>query len=205
MQIFDEYKKIKAFYKKDLHRIFIGMIILFFAICIITSLFLYYNQDIANQLLMETRKLLLSKDVLTDTGTIQVSSLIANNLFASFYSIVIGIIPFLFLPLFSLLLNAGIIGVVFGSMSITHSSMLLIFVGLLPHGIFELTALLLSLSLGVYLCKEICLRIIGKKRKLSMVNMILHILRVYILIIVPLMIVAGFIETFITPMLMNMV
>lgn len=205
MPIFDEYKKIKAFYKKELQRIFISMIILFFVICIITSIFLYYNQDIANQMLLETKKLLLSKDILSDAGTIQVGSLILNNVFASFYSIVTGIIPFFFLPLFSLLLNAGMIGVVFGSMPITHSSMLLIFVGLLPHGIFEITALLLSLSLGVYLCKEMCLRIIGKKRKLPMMSMLLHILRIYLLIIVPLMIVAGFIETYITPILMNMV
>lgn len=205
MHIFDEYKKIKPFYIKELKRIFMIMLIAFFAISILTGIFLYNNQDIANRLLMEVSKLLLSKDILNEAGTLDVSSLIANNLFASFTSILTGVIPFFFFPVFSLILNAGMIGVVFGAMPITHSSVLFIVMGLVPHGIFEITALLLSLTLGVYLCKEMCLRIIGKKREISNSQMILHIVRIYLLVIVPLMIVAGFIETYVTPLLMNAV
>lgn len=205
MHIFDEYKKIKPFYQKELKRIFILLTIAFFVICIVTGIFLYNNQDIANHLFMEIKKLLLSKDVLNDAGTISVSSLIANNLLASFISILTGVIPFFFLPVFSLLLNAGMIGVVFGAMPITSSSVLFLMMGLVPHGIFEITALLLSLTLGVYLCKEMCLRVIGKKREISNTQMIFHIVRIYLLVIVPLMIIAGFIETYITPLLMNAV
>lgn len=205
MHIFDEYKKIKPFYQKELKRIFILLTIAFFVICIVTGIFLYNNQDIANHLFMEIKKLLLSKDVLNDAGTISVSSLIANNLLASFISILTGVIPFFFLPVFSLLLNAGMIGVVFGAMPITNSSVLFLMMGLVPHGIFEITALLLSLTLGVYLCKEMCLRVIGKKREISNTQMIFHIVRIYLLVIVPLMIIAGFIETYITPLLMNAV
>lgn len=205
MHIFDEYKKIKPFYQKELKRIFILLTIAFFVICIVTGIFLYNNQDIANHLFMEIKKLLLSKDVLNDAGTISVSSLIANNLLVSFISILTGVIPFFFLPVFSLLLNAGMIGVVFGAMPITSSSVLFLMMGLVPHGIFEITALLLSLTLGVYLCKEMCLRVIGKKREISNTQMIFHIVRIYLLVIVPLMIIAGFIETYITPLLMNAV
>lgn len=205
MHIFDEYKKIKPFYQKELKRIFILLTIAFFVICIVTGIFLYNNQDIANHLFMEIKKLLLSKDVLNDAGTISVSSLIANNLLASFISILTGVIPFFFLPVFSLLLNAGMIGVVFGAMPITNSSVLFLMMGLVPHGIFEITALLLSLTLGVYLCKEMCLRVISKKREISNTQMIFHIVRIYLLVIVPLMIIAGFIETYITPLLMNAV
>lgn len=203
MQVFNEYKKIIPFYCKELKRIFLMTSILFFIVLIITSLYLYNNPHYTQQLLTSIKEVLLSKDLLTDTGTIRVGSLIANNLFASFTSIAIGSIPFLFLPFLSLLINAGVIGVVFGSMPVTQFSIFFIISSILPHGIFEITALLLSLSLGLYLCKELCRCIIGSKRTYSLFSICIHILRIYILIIVPLMILAGFIETYITPLIMN--
>ena len=75
--------------------------------------------------------------------------------------------------------------------------------GILPHGIFELPALCLSLAAGLCLCQNIN-RYIRKNEKGIMKPLLLNILRVTGLVVIPLLVVAAIMESYVTPAVMQL-
>ena len=67
-----------------------------------------------------------------------------------------------------------------------------------PHGIFELPALLLAFALGLMLCKRVT-RYVRENVKDMMKPLMANIARVYLMHILPLLIVAAIVETYVTP------
>ena len=80
---------------------------------------------------------------------------------------------------------------------------LLLAAGILPHGIFELPALCLSLAAGLCLCQNIN-RYIRKNEKGLMKPLLLNILRVTGLVVIPLLVVAAIMESYVTPAVMQL-
>ena len=76
--------------------------------------------------------------------------------------------------------------------------------GVLPHGIFELSALILSCALGLLLCRTGTERIL-KKSDTPFFRRVLDCIRVFLTFSVPLLLVAALIETYVTPALLNLV
>ena len=74
---------------------------------------------------------------------------------------------------------------------------------ILPHGIFEIPALLLGISMGILLCRELTRKILGTN-KMPVLERIKGIINTFVVLVVPLLIVAALIESFITPSLMMM-
>ncbi|MFR6395338.1 MAG: stage II sporulation protein M [Oscillospiraceae bacterium] len=70
-------------------------------------------------------------------------------------SLVYGLIPFLRLPALTLGTNGAILGLFAGYYMRQNISLLKYLLGILPHGIFELTALILSAAMGLYLCSTV--------------------------------------------------
>lgn len=110
--------------------------------------------------------------------------------------IVSGIFSFLTFGVFSeivIYLNGIIIGVVMALFFfLSHTSAFLIFItGILPHGIFEITAVILSLSFAHSLSPT-------KKG----IDELMPYLRSY-LIVVPLLLIAAIFEVVITPRVMS--
>jgi len=79
-------------------------------------------------------------------------TLFSHNARASVVAIAAGIVPFLYLPILDPLVNGGVLGLL-ASVS-KHQGLdvpRLILTQILPHGVFELTAVCYATSLGLYL------------------------------------------------------
>ena len=110
----------------------------------------------------------------------------SNNIITAFFAVLFGII-FVF-PLFLAFFNGYVLG--FVSNKVAGSFGYSILLRLLPHGIFEIPALIISLGLGLRLGISLFLKNPGK----SLVYNLKNSLRVFVYIILPLLIIAGIIE-----------
>lgn len=138
--------------------------------------------------------------IVRDDGSFSALALFGNNLRAMVLSTLYGFIPFLYLPALSMGVNAILLGMVASSVS---GRWLLLAAGILPHGIFELPALCLSLAAGLCLCQNIN-RYIRKNEKGVMKPLLLNILRVTGLVVIPLLVVAAIMESYVTPAVMQL-
>lgn len=138
--------------------------------------------------------------IVRDDGSFSALALFGNNLRAMVLSTLYGFIPFLYLPALSMGVNAILLGMVASSV---NGQWLLLAAGILPHGIFELPALCLSLAAGLCLCQNIN-RYIRKNEKGIMKPLLLNILRVMGLVVIPLLVVAAIIESYVTPAVMQL-
>ena len=113
---------------------------------------------------------------------------------------------FVFLPVFSLAVNGVVIGAVLalsGTMGMQNGHM--IFLGLLPHGIFEIPAIMLGVAMGLYLCRQMN-GTLRKRPGTPRIEAVLpHLCRVTVFGVVPLLAAAAVIETFVTPLLLGLV
>ena len=138
--------------------------------------------------------------IVRDDGSFSALALFGNNLRAMVLSTLYGFIPFLYLPALSMGVNAILLGMVASSV---NGQWLLLAAGILPHGIFELPALCLSLAAGLCLCQNIN-RYIRKNEKGVMKPLLLNILRVTGLVVVPLLVIAAIMESYVTPAVMQL-
>lgn len=148
----------------------------------------YFNEVVANS------------GIVRDDGSFSALALFGNNLRAMVLSTLYGFIPFLYLPALSMGVNAILLGMVASSV---NGQWLLLAAGILPHGIFELPALCLSLAAGLCLCQNIN-RYIRKNEKGLMKPLLLNILRVTGLVVIPLLVVAAIMESYVTPAVMQL-
>lgn len=140
--------------------------------------------------------------VVDEDGTISVSGLFANNVRAAAWSVLYGFLPFIFLPALPLGSNAYMLGS-FGAYYISSGLSPLSFAaGILPHGIFELTALIFACALGIRICRELTRFVFAKPCERPFSQTVRGVLRAYLLVCVPLMGVAAVIETYVTPHIM---
>jgi stage II sporulation protein M len=107
-----------------------------------------------------------------------------NNAFKCFLNILLGPLIGIF-PLFSAVINGGLLG------WLAQEEGLLVFLTIVPHGIFELPAYFLSVAIGLRLAREVFKR--KEERQLKM--KLGEGLRVYLILILPLLIVAALIES----------
>ena len=114
-------------------------------------------------------------------------------LLAMLLGVMFGLIPLLFI-----LVNAFIIGIVLyvSSMKIGMLASIML---ILPHGIIEIPALILGCSYGLWLGKMLILKIIGKD--VSMIDCIKYTITQYGKVIMPMLMIAALIETYITPLI----
>jgi len=112
--------------------------------------------------------------------------LFVNNLKSSFSGMIFGIFFGLF-SAFSLITNGYLLGFV-AMISVREAGVLVLW-RILPHGIFELPALFIALGLGMKLGSHAF-----RPSKNSFKESFVESLRVFLLIIVPLLIIAAIIE-----------
>ena len=110
-----------------------------------------------------------------------------NNLRTSFFAMIFGVLLGIF-PVFIALVNGFILG--FVSFFAVSSAGPAILWKLVPHGIFELPAVFLSLALGV----KFGAFIFAKKKKKEFLRRFEQSLRVFLFVIMPLLIIAAVIE-----------
>lgn len=169
------------------------------------------------------------KDIPLEASPLLVAlSLFYHNARASVIAVASGLVPFVFLPILDPILNGGVLGLL---VSITKHQGLnvpwLVLTQILPHGVFELTAALYATSVGLYLSAAMGRRVKAarlKKRGQPQAPSLApgsgfletypqraaaadlerpgrNVLRSFVLVVLPLLLAAAFIEGFITPLL----
>lgn len=113
--------------------------------------------------------------------------IISNNVQSSFIGLLFGFIYGIF-PIAIAIINGYILGFVanISVEKVGYFSLL----DILPHGIFELPAIFLSLGLGM----KFGTFMFQKNKSKSFKNYLINSLRIFLLIILPLLIIAGIIE-----------
>lgn len=195
-----EYKDTAHFFRERLLRIFLILSLIFIGVGVASYFLFLSNPDTVNNMMQELAKSFQDKGLI-DEGGISFWSLLGNNLWASAICILMGFLPFLFLPVLPLASNAAILGLSAAYSSISGMGLFFFAIGILPHGILELPALVLSISLGFYLCKEMVKQILGRAD--SFLKTLCNIARTFTLFVIPLMFAAALIETYVTPRLLG--
>jgi stage II sporulation protein M len=170
------------------------------------------------------------KDIPLEASPLVLSlTLFYHNARASVIALAAGIVPFLCLPLFDPLVNGGALGLICSvskhhGLSVPH----IVLTQILPHGVFELTAVLYATSVGIYLSMSLGKAAVAKWRRRKRrraagdrpvsvspnfprddpergsgesESPVRNIVRSFVLVVLPLLLIAAFIEGFITPLL----
>lgn len=135
-----------------------------------------------------------------DLGLFDLFLLISsNNVIKAFFMMLLGILWGI-IPVLFILLNGYAIGMIV-SITLAESGIATILLGTLPHGVLEIPAVVLAASYGVWLGE----RFVKKLRKETALN--IHVKKsigVFLKIILPLLVIAAFIETFITSQILDL-
>ena len=193
------------FYREQLLRLHLGCMLAFLAVCalsaVVLGLFAEQAQAIVESFMAEVQQ----SGLVDENGSISLAALFGNNLQATLTATVMGFVPFVFLPVFSLALNGAVIGAVLalsGMMGLQLWQM--IFLGLLPHGIFEIPAIMLGVAMGLYLCRQMNGTLRKRPGTPKIEAVLPHLCRVAVFGVVPLLAAAAVIETFVTPLLLGL-
>ena len=197
----NEWKECSVFFKEQVKKETILVTIAFFIVGAISWIILAMNTDLLLSAYNWLMQIFESKGI--DAENITALDLFKNNTMACLYAILMGYIPFFFVDAFSLITNGASIGIMGAVYSYSNLSMSLLMAGLLPHGIFELPAIFISLALGFKTCLLMTKRITGKINQLNMKEHTLNLVRVFVFIVIPLLILAALIEAHITPIVMQ--
>lgn len=195
-------RQLHGFYRSDFRNTllcaavaFLAVMLLSFCVCLRAESFISWLKDWFTQQVIDA-------GVVDADGSFSVLRLLGNNLQAMLLAIGYGFIPFLFLPALSLGINALLLGGFAAYYCINGIPLWFYIAGILPHGIFELTALVLALAGGLYLCRSIT-DYIRCNEKGVVGPLVKNLLRLLTLHILPLLIAAALVETYVTPALLQ--
>ena len=191
----------KAFFR---HYVLIPSIVtvaVFVLMCVLGYFGFSLKIDAAQEIMRQFAEMIDQKGIISDSGDIKVAALFLNNWKASGISLILGFVPFLFLPVFVLLTNSAVMGASGGKILMN------IVTGILPHGIFEIPALCISIAMGFQLCRFICSKILdrGRLNSVSAGTFFINTAKVFLFIVTPMLIIAALVETYITPVIMGIV
>ena len=201
MWILEQYRKAGCFFREKLCKLFLVLCISFVGLSVLSGIALATYPDILHEFIQQIVTGFEEKG-LFEEGGISFFHLFFNNVTASATSTILGGIPFFFLTVLPVLANALVLGAM-GALYQTYGIGLeVFFVGILPHGILELPALLASFALGLYLCWVLTAKICGQRER-SFFQALNQSARFYVLIVLPLLFVAAVNETYVTHALMK--
>ena len=162
------------------------------------------NPSITKKLVNTVTEVYAQSGVIDESGAISFFGILLNNWFAMLFSVLYGLLPFVFLPVLAVVSNGLLVGAMAAYYTINGLSLTLFLAGILPHGIFEIPALLLAVSLGAALCRNLIWTITRSKKAVPMVEFFTGILQTMLLLIFPLILVAAAVESFVTPAILQM-
>ncbi len=138
------------------------------------------------------------------TGMDAAAMLFSNNLSAAFSALLWGLVPFAYLSALPLGFNFFVLGVMAAHYVQSGIGLGVFFVGILPHGIFELPALVLFCAAGLHLCECTTARMRGNRER-GLLQTLSELAVFYLYVVLPLLAAAALVESFITPHLLTLV
>jgi stage II sporulation protein M len=174
-----------------------------------TAAYLFFSARpaLAQKTAFDIARLLGKKHILGEKGWPLFFDIFTNNAVSTLVTLVGGLVPFLFLPLINPLLNGGVIGLLAAVSRAAGMPLGRFFLaGIAPHGIFEVTAVVYATGLGLSLTLEISRKVLGASSEASppVAGLITSALKAWALFVVPLLLVAAAVETFVTPHLLGL-
>ncbi len=128
------------------------------------------------------------------------SFIFLNNLRATFLVFLAGVVSFSVLGMLVYLINVGLVGGVLGVFQLVgYSPVTLFLAGLLPHGIFEIPALMLASAVVLRMGAVLVTPQTGKSMGQIMLEQLADWLKVFLALVVPLLALAAIIEAYVTP------
>jgi len=153
--------------------------------------------DRAIQFLLDTMG---GMEVLNEDGSLSAPALFLNNFQATAMTMTYGLLPFIQLPAMALGLNAVLLGILAAWYLTNGYSLLAYLAALLPHGVFELPALVFAFAVGLYVCGQLTRRCRRDENALSLWNCIILISEALVLVLLPLLLAAAVMEAYVTPL-----
>ena len=199
----EQFTLLKSFLRSDFRKTLLGCAAGMVAAAVLGFVFSILRSEAAWNVIQGFMEQVAQAGVIDEAGEISVFALLMNNWRAMLVSALYGLLPFVFLPLVSLLTNGAILGVMVGIYQANGISLLALAAGLVPHGIFELPALVFSIACGVYLCRNMCRVVVSSPDRIPLLELLEDLLRVIVLVIAPLTAVAAFVECYVTPLVMG--
>ena len=160
--------------------------------------------EVTNALVEYFMSLMLESGMVGEGGTISALDLLLNNWIALLTCVVYGFLPFLFLPVFVIFSNAYLIGAMGAYYTINGFPASAFLAGILPHGVFELSALALAGAMGFTICLTLVKKIVHAPGTPPMGELVSDVLRTMLLVALPLLLAAAVVEAFITPAVMSL-
>jgi stage II sporulation protein M len=161
-----------------------SVIILFFVFALI-GFFVPAPEEFSKIILEYLKEILGETEGLSQVGLIKFIFL--NNIQSSFAGMIFGFLFGIF-PLIATVFNGYVVGFV-SSIAVEQGGIITL-LDLLPHGIFELPAIFISLGLGL----KFGTFLFQKNIKKSFNNFFIESMRVFVFVILPLLIIAAVIE-----------
>lgn len=144
-------------------------------------------------------------DMVEATGLADISgaelaeTIFANNLFALLTAICMGFLPYIRLSALELGLNALLLGGFAAHYQRSGIGLSAYLAGTLPHGVTELSALVIACASGLYLCRAVTDRFRRKEDAMPVREALGGCMRAYVRWIAPLLLISALLETFVTP------
>lgn len=171
---------------------FVTIWALFFAVCMIFP-------DLRARLVERMFSTLNSLRVSDENGRVSALALFFNNLEATAFIMLYGLLPFIQLPALALGINAMMLGVMAAWYAAGGISLLAYLAALLPHGVLELPALFLAFGTGLYICGQMNRRCRKDQTALSLWECLVLASRMLLSVLVPLLAAASVVEAYVTP------
>ena len=161
------------------------------------------NPQAVDQIIEQFMMVIESSGVADSAGNLSPLGLLANNWQAVLFPVAMGFVPFLFLPLLTLASNGCLLGMMGPWVQQRGMSLTAYLAGILPHGVFEIPALVMSAACGVCLCRNMCRIVTGSRRAEPLAALLGDLLRVMLLLVLPMIAAAAVLETYVTPVVMS--
>ena len=150
-----QHRALWRFYREEFGESLLITAAAFLVICLLAFGVGLFFKSLPDTIISYFQEMIQLEGLIDEDGGINLLALFGNNVRASAVSILYGFIPFLYLTALALGTNALILGV-FAAYYVNNGVSLLVYLaGILPHGIFELTALMLAFAGGFLLCRQI--------------------------------------------------
>lgn len=199
----DQLSLLREFLKSDFRKLLLWCAVGLLGAIAVGAVLGLVSPEAVEQAIATITQVIEQAGVIDADGQISVFALLNNNWSAMLTALLYGVIPFICLPALNIVSNGFLLGILGAWYVTSQFSLAAYLAGLLPHGIFELPALVLSCACGLRLCQR-CTRLLTHHADYhTVLETLADVLRVMVLMVAPMLIAAAFIECYITPIIMS--
>lgn len=190
------------YYRRDFFRLWV-----IFLVTGIGSYFLFRSfiaPDQIDEILAQLGDTFESRGLTFDSSARETMiALFVNNTRVTLLAFLLGMIP-LYIPYVFVVINAAVIGLVAMLVGFAGESVIRVIVlGILPHGLTEISAILLGAAMGLSLNRYIWKKLRGKGTDVTFKALFVAGVKMFLFVAVPLLAISAVIEAYVTPLLLQ--